>query len=97
MDEFPGVGQGPHRHLDQRRFAAGEGFPQGHAELIRTPGATSRGAEALRVFHKIGIGKIAGNQPVVELLLLDTAHIAEGATATSGIRWRMAVASSLPV
>src|SRR6476620_8395095 len=77
MDEFPGAGQRPDRYIDHSMCAAGEGFPQSHTELIRTTGATSGGTEALRVFHKIGVGKVGGNQPITELLLLDTAHIAE--------------------
>ena len=64
-----------------------------HAQFIRIAGAPAGSAEALRIFHEIGIGKIAGDQPVAELLLLDATHIAEGAVDENDRHQRYPVAN----
>src|SRR5581483_12019722 len=71
VDELPGRGQRADRHLDQRRLARGEGLAQRRAEVLWRARPAAGGAEALRVFDEIGIGKVRGDQPIAEALLLD--------------------------
>ena len=70
----------------------GKRAPQRGAQLLRRARALGGGAEAFGESHEIRIGEIAGDQPVAELLLLDAAHVAEGAVGEHDGRERNAVA-----
>src|SRR3984893_2564895 len=79
-DELPRRWHCGDRHLDQRRsIAALEGALERCPQLLWRSRTFGLGAEALRIAHEIGIGEIARDQPVAELLLLDPPHIAESA------------------
>ena len=54
--------------------------------------APAGGAEAFGELDEIRIGEVAGDQPVAEVLLLDAAHIAEGAVVEHDRHQRNAVA-----
>ena len=75
---------GPSRRAKPRRSAARSS--SGRARAL------GRGAEALGELHEIRIGEVAGDQPVAELLLLDAAHVAEGAVGEHDRDQRNAVA-----
>src|SRR6266550_480976 len=93
-DELPRAGHGADRHLDQGgAVAARKGAAQRHAQLLGRARAFRRGAEAVRQTHEIGIGEVARDGPVSVVLLLDAAHIAEGAVDENHGDERNAVAN----
>ena len=77
---------GPSRRLNARL--------QRRPQLLRTARTLGFGAEALRIAHEIGIGEIAGDQAIAELLLLDAPHVAEGAVVEHDDGQRDAMADS---
>ena len=74
-----GEGIGRNRHLDQCRLAGGKRGLERGAQLLRVARAPAGGAEAFGIFDEIRIGEVGRDHPVAEQLLLDAAHIAEGA------------------
>ena len=60
--------------------------PQRRAQFLRAARPLGRGAEAFGEVDEIRIGEVAGDQPVAELLLLDAAHVAEGAVVEHDAR-----------
>src|ERR1700683_80982 len=92
VDELPRAGHGAHRHFNDRgAVPMGEGAAQSAAQLFGFCCAYGLGSEALGESHKIGIGEIAGDQPVAVALLLGAAHVAEGAVAEHDRHQRDAV------
>src|SRR5690348_8021862 len=77
VDEFPRARHCPDGHLDQGRLAPCNGLPQRPAQFVGTARAVSRRAETFGEFDKIGVCKVARNQAITELLLLNTADIAK--------------------
>ena len=74
-----GVGSGPTGTSIRVGSRRAKAAPQRGAQFRRAARAPAGGAEAFGVFDEIRIGEVGGDQPVAEALLLDAAHIAEGA------------------
>src|SRR5262249_60101054 len=89
MDEFPGRGHLRDRHFDQGRPVAPlERAFERRPQFLWTARTLGLGAEALRITHEIGIGEIAGDEAIAELLLLGAPHVAEGAVVEhDGGQW----------
>src|ERR1039457_1081900 len=79
VDEFPRGRHRADRNLDQRGLAGSDSGLERGAQLLRVARAPASGAEAFGIFDEIRIGEVRCDEPVAELLLLDAAHIAEGA------------------
>src|SRR5262245_6316006 len=80
VDEFPGRRHLRNGDFNQRRpVAALERALERRPQLLWIAGTLGLGAKALCIAHEIGIGEIAGDHAVAELLLLRAPHIAEGA------------------
>src|SRR3954471_9921350 len=79
VDEFPRAGQRADRDFDERWSIAARQPPlEGRAKFLRVACAFRRRTKTLGISHKIGVGEVAGNDPVAEALFLAAPHIAVG-------------------